>query len=75
MAESWPVEGLLLAEALWRIEPDPRFHINEYSAQNNEWNTVAGGFDLFGSMVATSTLRRNRVRRLCALVTEGQYII
>jgi hypothetical protein len=73
MAESWPAEGLPLAEALWRIEPDPRFHINECNAQSNAWDTVAGGLDLFGSMVATSTLRRNRVRRLCALLTKGRY--
>jgi hypothetical protein len=57
MAESWPAEGLPLAEALWRIEPDPQVM----------------DLGIFGSMVAAPTLRRNRVRRLCALVTEGQY--
>jgi hypothetical protein len=55
----WPEEGLPLAEALWHIEPDPQ----------------AFDLGLFSPMVAASSVCRQRVGRLCALVREGSYRI
>jgi hypothetical protein len=76
VADPWPVEGLPLAEALWRIEPDdPRFFLYVFNRQRNEWDRLQGGLDLFGPSVAVPTMRRARVRRLITLLTEGQYIM
>jgi hypothetical protein len=55
----WPPDGLPLAEALWRIEPDPQ----------------AFDLGLFSPMVAASSVCRQRAGRLCALVREGSYRI